>query len=208
MLGRTKGFSLIELLVVIAILSLLMAMLAPSLLRARQAARTVVSSTNLHVIGQTAHLYAADNNNFVPRDAWYGADYGTPGDGSNSPSPGTRAGNTCRSSRSNAWRSGRRSCGHLPAPPLCAGPRRTCDVDPPSSPARLFSCQSDPATALSGRGNHRSDAARESLTHYTTIRPKASALSIVASAVQTRRWGCPRRPPPPVGRVEELDRTY
>ena len=78
MLGRTKGFSLIELLVVIAILSLLMAMLAPSLLRARQAARTVVSSTNLHVIGQTAHLYAADNNNFVPRDAWYGADYGTP----------------------------------------------------------------------------------------------------------------------------------
>jgi len=46
----------------------------------------------------------ADNNSFAPREAWYGADYGTPDDGSNSPSPGTRAGNTCRSSRGNMGR--------------------------------------------------------------------------------------------------------
>ena len=60
----------------------------------------------------------------------------------------------------------------LPAPLLCARPHRTCDLDLPSQPACLFSCQIDATTALTGRGNHRSDAARKSLTQHTEAVPK------------------------------------
>ncbi|MFB3892305.1 MAG: type II secretion system protein [Phycisphaerae bacterium] len=76
-----RAFTLIELLVVIAILALLVSLLVPCLQAARRQAQTVVCSTNLHTMGQGTHLYAADNNNFVPRDYWYWPDYGSPGDG-------------------------------------------------------------------------------------------------------------------------------
>jgi len=64
---RQCAFTLIELLVVIAIIALLMAILLPSLNRAKESARTVVCASNLRQLGTTFHLYAADNQGSIPR---------------------------------------------------------------------------------------------------------------------------------------------
>ena len=60
------GFTLIELLVVIAIMSLLMSILAPSLNRAREQARTAVCLSNLRGQGLGVQLYAEDNRGYFP----------------------------------------------------------------------------------------------------------------------------------------------
>ncbi|MEJ2648631.1 MAG: type II secretion system protein [Sedimentisphaerales bacterium] len=61
------GFTLIELLVVIAIIVLLMAILLPSLQRARNQARAVVCQSNLRQWGTIFAMYAAGNHGyFVP----------------------------------------------------------------------------------------------------------------------------------------------
>lgn len=63
---RTKiddyGFTLIELLVVIAILSLLVAILLPSLQEAKVLAKTTACAANLHQLGNALALYLQDNN--------------------------------------------------------------------------------------------------------------------------------------------------
>jgi len=61
------GFTLIELLVVIAILVMLLAILAPSLKQARELARQTVCATNVRSLGTTFHLYAAENQQWLPR---------------------------------------------------------------------------------------------------------------------------------------------
>lgn len=58
---RRNAFTLIELLVVIAIIALLLALLMPSLSRARESARRAVCGSNLRGILQAVHLYANDN---------------------------------------------------------------------------------------------------------------------------------------------------
>lgn len=58
---RTKGFTLIELLVVIAILALLIALLLPSLGRARRQARSVACQSNLRQWGLFLAAYTSDN---------------------------------------------------------------------------------------------------------------------------------------------------
>ena len=58
---RRGAFTLIELLVVTAIIALLLAVLLPSLSRARESAKRTVCASNLRGLMQAVHLYANDN---------------------------------------------------------------------------------------------------------------------------------------------------
>ena len=64
---RKNGFTLIELLVVIAIIALLVSILVPTLGTARELARATSCMTHLRAIGMATHLYAQDNNDWLPR---------------------------------------------------------------------------------------------------------------------------------------------
>lgn len=59
-----RGFTLIELLVVISIISLLIAILLPSLASARKAARSTMCLNNLRSCGLSTILYTNDNNEY------------------------------------------------------------------------------------------------------------------------------------------------
>ena len=63
---RLKGFTLIELLVVIAIIALLVAILLPSLGRARELAKQAVCQSNLNSIGKAMMLYKGDDKDRFP----------------------------------------------------------------------------------------------------------------------------------------------
>ena len=83
---RKKAFTLVELLVVISIIAMLMAILLPSLGRAREQAERTVCMANLRSIGQGLHTYANDNDDrLVPGDfcvAWGVWGWRTEGPGS------------------------------------------------------------------------------------------------------------------------------
>jgi len=64
--GEKRGFTLIELLVVISIISLLMAILVPSLRKVRQQARAVVAAQNQKEIVSAITIFASDNNERFP----------------------------------------------------------------------------------------------------------------------------------------------
>jgi len=61
------AFTLIELLVVIAIIALLVAILLPSLSKAKELAKAVRCTTNVRSIGMGWQLYLSDNNEAFPR---------------------------------------------------------------------------------------------------------------------------------------------
>lgn len=62
-----RVFTMIELLTVIAVLLILIAMLLPTLDRARYQAALVVCAANFDQIGKASTLFAGDNNRFFPR---------------------------------------------------------------------------------------------------------------------------------------------
>jgi prepilin-type N-terminal cleavage/methylation domain-containing protein len=61
-MNQQRGFTLIELLVVISIIALLMAVLMPSLQRARKQAKAVACLSNLRQFGIACAMYTQDNN--------------------------------------------------------------------------------------------------------------------------------------------------
>ena len=65
--GRSrKAFTLVELLVVVAIISLLLAVILPSLRKVRRQAQLLVCSTNLHNVSLAVHAYAHDFDDTIP----------------------------------------------------------------------------------------------------------------------------------------------
>ncbi|MCH8852309.1 MAG: prepilin-type N-terminal cleavage/methylation domain-containing protein, partial [Planctomycetes bacterium] len=66
MTSKKTGFTLIELLVVIAIIALLIAILLPSLAKAREAAKRTVCGQNVKGILGACNIYARDNENWWP----------------------------------------------------------------------------------------------------------------------------------------------
>ncbi len=72
---KSKGFTLIELLVVISVIALLMAILMPSLQKARKQAMAVACQSNLKQWGLYFSMYTSDNNGMFQKGWWSGQDY-------------------------------------------------------------------------------------------------------------------------------------
>lgn len=75
----STGFTLIELLVVVSIVGLLVAILLPSLRRARDQGKMAACAANLRQIGTAIHAYASEYNGYIPRgpDAVHPFDFGS-----------------------------------------------------------------------------------------------------------------------------------
>src|SRR3954469_12114643 len=82
-----SAFSLVELLVVIGIIALLVGLLMPALIRARESARTIQCASQLHQLGHAFAMYANANRGRLPYwSGWHVA--GGDGTGEDDPGPG------------------------------------------------------------------------------------------------------------------------
>lgn len=71
---RTGGFTLIEILVVVAIIALLVAILMPTLGKAREQGKRAVCAGNFMNIGKAWHMYAHDMDGYFP-PSWSGGSW-------------------------------------------------------------------------------------------------------------------------------------
>ncbi|MDQ3076615.1 MAG: type II secretion system GspH family protein [bacterium] len=69
------GFTLVELLVIIGIIAVLMAILMPTLARARQTAKTIQCGSNLRQIDMALQMYIGDNRGWYPSPGWIARQY-------------------------------------------------------------------------------------------------------------------------------------
>jgi prepilin-type N-terminal cleavage/methylation domain-containing protein len=69
---RRSGFTLIELLVVVSIIALLIAILLPSLARAKNQAKKTACASNMHQIGIALNTYGAEYDNNLPPETGRG----------------------------------------------------------------------------------------------------------------------------------------
>ena len=65
---KSYAFTLIELLVVIVVIAILAALLLPALSRVKATAKSIPCRNNLKQWGLATHLYAAENNDYLPTD--------------------------------------------------------------------------------------------------------------------------------------------
>ena len=77
---KRQAFTLVKLLVVVGIIAVLMAILLPSLARARAQANAVNCTSNLRQLHHYAHLYSPENNGYVlpcnmMRSRWEAGDW-------------------------------------------------------------------------------------------------------------------------------------
>ena len=80
-----EGFTLIELLVVIAVIAILAALLLPALAQAKEKAKRTQCTNNNRQIGIATHMYANDNQDYMPHPNWANQSPGwlyTPANGS------------------------------------------------------------------------------------------------------------------------------
>jgi prepilin-type processing-associated H-X9-DG protein/prepilin-type N-terminal cleavage/methylation domain-containing protein len=67
---RQRAFTLVELLVVIGIIALLIAILMPSLSKARQSAMTLKCAAQMRNMGQAVNIYSGQYKGKIPRDTF------------------------------------------------------------------------------------------------------------------------------------------
>ena len=82
-----RAFSLVEILVVIGIIAVLIGLLMPAIIRARESARTIQCASQLRSLGHAFHMYANANQGHLPYwSGWHNA--GGDGTGEDDPGPG------------------------------------------------------------------------------------------------------------------------